>query len=158
LNLSQIEIPINAAFVFDIDETALSNYFYEIKYDFGFNKRDWDEWIDSASAPAVPQVKRFYDTLIAKKIKILFITGRNELQYKPTYLNLIKAGYNKFDTLICKPVEFIGKKANEYKSLKRKELSAKYKIIGSIGDQWSDLEGGWTILKVKIPNYMYFIE
>lgn len=158
INLSQIEIPKNAAFIFDVDETALSNFFYEISYDFGYIKKNWDEWIDSAKAPAIPQVKRFYDSLIAKKINIIFITGRNQMQYKQTYNNLKKVGYSKFDTLICKSVDFTGKKAVEYKSIKRKELSTKYIIIGSIGDQWSDLEGGWTIMKVKIPNYMYFIE
>jgi hypothetical protein len=60
--------------------------------------------------------------------------------------------------LICKGPEFSGKKAVEYKSQKRMELSKQYNIIGSIGDQWSDSEGGWTILKIKLPNYMYFIE
>jgi acid phosphatase len=158
INLSQIELSKNSAFIFDIDETALSNWFHEISYDFGYIKKYWDEWVDSAKAPAIPQVKRFYDSLVAKKINILFITGRNQMQYKQTYNNLIKVGYTQIDTLICKSVDFTGKKAIDYKSLKRKELSAKYKIIGSIGDQWSDLDGGWTILKVKIPNYMYFIE
>jgi len=158
LNLEQIEIPENAAFVFDVDETALSNWSYEINYDFGFIKRHWDEWVDSSKAPVIPQVKRFYDSLVAKNVKIIFITGRKHNQYEGTLKNLKDVGYNKVDTLICKPVEYFDKKAVEYKSNTRKALSSKYKIIGSIGDQWSDLEGGWTILKVKLPNYMYFIE
>jgi acid phosphatase len=158
LNLSQIDIPKNAAFVFDVDETALSNWSYEINYDFGYIKRHWDEWVDSAKAPAIPHVKRFYDSLVAKNIKIIFITGRKHNQYDLTYQNLVNEGYTKIDTLICKPTEYSSKKAVEYKSTKRRELSSKYRIIGSIGDQWSDLEGGWTILKVKLPNYMYFIE
>ncbi len=158
LNLAQLDIPDNAAFVFDVDETALSNWSYETAFDFGYVKKYWDEWVDSAKAPAIAQVKRFYDSLVSKNVKIIFITGRSHVYYQKTYDNLVNEGYKRIDTLICKPAEFSGKKAVEYKSAKRRELSVKYKIIGSIGDQWSDLEGGWTILKVKIPNYMYFIE
>jgi acid phosphatase len=157
-NLQQLEIPKNAAFVFDIDETALSNLEYELRYNFGYDPKTWDEWIKEANATAIPGVKRLYDSLIARGIKIIFITGRNFALIKDTELNLKKAGYNLYDTLICKTPEFKGKKAVEYKSQIRNELSNKYKIIGSVGDQWSDLEGGWTIIKIKIPNYMYFIE
>jgi acid phosphatase len=158
INLSQIEIPKNAAFVFDVDETALSNMSYELNYDYGYIPKYWDNWLDSAAAPAIPQVKRFYDSLVKKGILILFITGRNSKYYNQTFQNLTKAGYKKIETLVCKSNEYKGKKAIEFKTDVRKKLSEKYKIIGSIGDQWSDLEGGYTILKVKIPNYLYFIE
>lgn len=158
LNLSQLEVSNNSAFVFDVDETALSNMLYETKYDYGFIPQYWDEWVESAVATAIPATKRFYDSLVSKNIKIIFITGRSVKSYDKTYKNLVSQGYHKFDTLICKASNFKGQKAVEYKSQTRKELSAKYKIIGSIGDQWSDLEGGWTILKVKLPNYLYFIE
>jgi len=40
-----------------------------------------------------------------------------------------------------------------------KKLSEEgYRIIGCIGDQKSDLEGGYSGHKVKIPNYIYVIE
>ncbi len=157
-NLRQLEIPKNAAFVFDIDETALSNLEYELRYNFGYDPKTWDEWIKEANATAIPGVKRLYDSLVARGIKIIFISGRNAALIKDTELNMKKVGYSHYDTLICKTPEFKGKKAVEFKSKIRKELSRKYKIIGSVGDQWSDLEGGWTIIKIKIPNYMYFIE
>jgi acid phosphatase len=158
LNIRQLKLPPNPAFVFDIDETALSNLPYELKYSFGYDPKTWDEWILEAAAPALAPVKRFYDSLVARGIHILLITGRKANLYDATISNLKKEGYVKFDTLICKGSEFSGKKAVEYKSQKRMELSQKYNIIGSIGDQWSDSEGGWTILKIKLPNYMYFIE
>lgn len=158
LNVKRLNLPNNPAFVFDIDETALSNMNYELKYSFGFDPKSWDEWIQSASAPAIPPIKRFYDSLVSNGIHIIFITGRTSSQYEATVKNLTKEGFSKYDTLICKAPEFNGKRAVEYKTTKRMELSKKYQIIGSIGDQWSDSEGGWTILKIKIPNYMYFIE
>ena len=158
-NLRQLDYPSsNAAFVFDIDETALSNMDYELKYNFGFEQKSWDEWVMQGKAPAIPGVRRLYDSLIARNIKIIFLTGRSLEQYEITIRNLKEQGYTKFDTVVCKAPIFKGKKAVEFKSAVRKELSKKYKIIGSVGDQWSDLEGGWTIIKIKLPNYMYFLE
>lgn len=158
LNLQYLDIPKNPAFVFDVDETALSNIKYEIDNNFGYDPTSWDKWVEEESATAIPGVKRFYDSLIAKNISVIFITGRKDYQYQTTYRNLVKEGFYKFDTLICKSAKDYNTKAGEFKTRIRKELSAKYKIIGSIGDQWSDLTGGWTIIKIKIPNYMYYIE
>lgn len=154
-----LNLPKNSAFVFDVDETALSNMEYELKYDFGYIKEEWNKWVLAEKAPAIRQVKNFYDTLLAMGLKIIFITGRSEEQYQATFNNLKKAGYGVFDTLICRNKNEIGLSAREYKTAKRKELTQKgYNIVGSIGDQWSDLEGGYTIIKVKLPNYMYKVE
>lgn len=156
----QLDLPKNAAFVFDVDETALSNIEYELKYDFGYIKEEWNKWVMEERAPAIRPVKNFYDTLLAMGIKIIFITGRNESQYQATFNNLKKAGYAQFDTLICRSKDESNLSAREFKALKRKELTEKkqYKIIGTVGDQWSDHEGGYTIIKVKLPNYMYKVE
>ncbi|MCX7880816.1 MAG: hypothetical protein N2517_09180 [Ignavibacteria bacterium] len=157
--VKNLKIENNSAFVFDIDETALSSFEYQMQYDFGFIRNEWDKWVEKANAPAIKQVKRFYDTLVSFGVKIIFLTGRPEKQRTPTINNLKKAGYVIFDTLICRNINEQGLTAREYKSRKRKELSEKgYKIIGTIGDQWSDLDGGYTILKIKLPNYMYKIE
>jgi len=157
--VKQIPITPNSAFVFDVDETALSNLEYELKYDFGFIPEEWDKWVMSERAPAIKQVKMFYDTLLSLGVKVIFITGRSEKQYTATLNNLKKAGYANFDTLICRSKDEVGLSAREYKTNKRRELTQKgYRIIGTIGDQWSDLDGGYTIIKVKLPNYMYKVE
>lgn len=52
-----------------------------------------------------------------------------------------------------------GKLATQYKSEKRKELEDEgYRIHGSSGDQWSDLNG-FAVAKrsFKLPNPMYYI-
>jgi len=157
--LNLLTIGKNSAFVFDVDETALSNFEYEMKYDFGYIKSEWDKWVETEKAVAIRQVKAFYDTLVSRGIKIIFLTGRTHKQYQSTFNNLKKVGYGTFDTLICRGPDEVNLTAREFKTLKRKELTEKgYKIIGCIGDQWSDLDGGYTILKVKIPNYMYKVE
>ncbi len=145
--------------VFDIDETTLSNYDYSKEFDFGYVAYLWNKWIDSASAPAIPEVKKLYDNLAARGFGIVFITGRKDFQYKPTYKNLINAGYTKFDTLIVRTPSYYKTTAEEYKSAKRTELVNKgYKIVGDVGDQYSDLDGPYHGIQVKIPNYQYIIK
>jgi len=148
----------NSAVVFDVDETAVTSYDHYRKWDFGYVPKYFDMWVDSAKAPAVPAVLNLYNYLIKKNYKIVFVTGRKEYQYEATYKNLINAGYTKFDTLIVKGEEYSGQTAEKYKSEKRSELAEKgYIISGTVGDQWSDLNGPNHGIQVKIPNYMYII-
>ncbi|MFB3057197.1 MAG: HAD family acid phosphatase [Ignavibacteriaceae bacterium] len=47
-------------------------------------------------------------------------------------------------------------KSVDFKSTKRVELvQMGYEIIGTVGDQWSDFEGPYHGIQVKIPNYLY---
>jgi acid phosphatase len=145
--------------VFDIDETALSNYSFDESIDFGFVPDLWVKWINDAKAPATDGVKRLYDFLIKKGFKVAFVTGRMENIYAPTYKNLLNAGYVKFDTLIVRNPSENNLTALDYKSKKRVELTNKgYNVVGNVGDQYSDLEGPDHGIQVKIPNYMYIIK
>lgn len=148
----------NSVVVFDVDETALSNYEAINKVHFGYVESMWNDWINEAKAPAIPEVKALYDFVISKNITVIFITGRADSQYDPTYRNLKNAGYIKFDTLILKnnslPIT-----TGKFKSLKRGELTAKgFDIIASVGDQDSDFEGKDCGIKIKLPNYIYLIK
>jgi acid phosphatase len=149
----------SAAVVFDVDETALSNYEITKATDYGYIPELWDKWIEEARAPAITGIKNLYNFLIDKGFRIIFITGRKDYQYNSTYSNLKSAGYTSFDTLIVRLKDEYKVGAVEFKSGKREELSAKgYKIIGTVGDQWSDLNGSFHGIQVKIPNYLYYVE
>jgi len=151
-------IAANDAVVFDIDETALSNYEFNKECDFGYIGSLWDNWIEQAKAPPMKGIKKLYDFFISKDLKIIFITGRKEDQYNSTLQNLSFAGYTKYDTLIVRKPNENKLTALEYKSEKRIELTKKgYHIVCDVGDQYSDLEGPEHGLQVKIPNYMYII-
>ncbi|MFA6571323.1 MAG: HAD family acid phosphatase [Bacteroidota bacterium] len=158
-DLNKMEIKDNSAFVFDIDETALSNLEYEYNNDFSWEPGSWNKWLLAAKAPAIKETKRFYDSLISKKIKIVFITGRDFPQEKVTKDNLLKVGFSVYDTLITRSAQEKSMDASVYKLNKRKALEEKkhYYFIGNIGDQLSDLEGDSIQLKIKLPNYIYFI-
>lgn len=147
------------AVVFDVDEAALSNYQFIKDWDFGYIPKDFDAWIDSAKAPAIPQVLNLYNYLIGRNFKIVFITGRKDFQYEATRKNLLETGYTVFDTIIVKDKKYHGMTILKFKSEKREELVRRgYTIAGTVGDQWSDLEGPYHGIQVKIPNYQYFIK
>ena len=148
----------STAVVFDIDETTLSNYAHIKEINFGYEPTIWDAWVLKEEATAILEVKRLYDFFVENNVSIFFITGRKVHTCGATYNNLMKTGYTRIDTLICKP-QVKGLKAADYKPKHRENLSKMgYDIIACIGDQHSDLNGEYTGLKVKLPNYMYEVK
>lgn len=149
----------NPVVIFDVDETVLNNYELAEQMGFGYVYEMNKKWNAEMKAPAIPQVKELYDFLLAKGAKIIFITGRNFPEYEVTYKNLKNVGYTVFDTLITQIGDEKKMKALEFKSSKRVWLTENgYEIIGTVGDQWSDLEGEYHGIQIKIPNYLYLIE
>jgi len=155
----QVEFKENFVVIFDVDETVLSNYELAEQMGFGYVYEMNKKWNAEMKAPAFPQVKELYDFLIEKGTRIVFLTGRNIPEYEVTYKNLKQEGYEVFDTLITQREYEYELTAQEFKSSKRKELVEEgYEIIGTVGDQWSDLNGDYHGIQVKIPNYLYLIE
>lgn len=60
---------------------------------------------------------------------------------------------------IFRETSFVGKTAVVYKSAQRKKLEdAGYRIVGNIGDQWSDLLGTNVGKRTfKLPDPLYYI-
>jgi predicted secreted acid phosphatase len=153
---SKVEIKKNSVVIFDIDETALNNFGLAEKMGFGYVYKMNKEWNAEAKTPAFSQVKELYDFLLSKGAKVIFLTGRNFPEYEATYKNLEYAGYTAFDTLITQIGDEKKLGNGEFKTAKRIELTKKgYDIVGTVGDQWSDLEGQDHGIQVKIPNYLY---
>ncbi|TVU17104.1 hypothetical protein EJB05_33118, partial [Eragrostis curvula] len=147
--------------IFDIDETSLSNLPYFAANGFGsqpYNATSFNEYVMEGSAPALPETQRLFKTLLSLGIKPVFLTGRTENQRDITEQNLLRQGYTGWEKLLLKP---LGLKANAiaYKSGERQKLQdAGYIIVGNIGDQWSDIlgapEGARTF---KLPDPLYYI-
>ena len=158
-HINKIKISPKSVVVFDIDETALSNYQYTKSIGFGYIPKLWDEWMHEGRAPAIKETKRFYDYLISKNIHVIFLTGRDESVREATRKNLIEQGYAKFDTLIMCSKNELQLPSAQFKTTKRNELAAKgYDIIACIGDQTGDLVGGNTGYKIKLPDYLYLLD
>ncbi|KAK9231897.1 hypothetical protein WN943_022138 [Citrus x changshan-huyou] len=148
--------------VFDIDETSLCNLPYYAKNGFGvkpYNPTMFNEWVNTGKAPPLPESLKLYKKLLLLGIKIVFLTGRPEDQRNVTEANLKHAGFNTWEKLILKGSSHSGETAVVYKSSERKKLEMKgYRIIGNIGDQWSDLLGTNAGNRTfKLPDPMYYI-
>jgi acid phosphatase len=156
---SDVQFKENSVVIFDVDETALDNYELAEMMGFGYVYQMNKKWNAEMNATAIPQIKELYDFLLSKGAKIIFLTGRNFPEYEATYQNLKKEGYTVFDTLITQIGDEKKMKAQDFKSSKRVWLTEQgYEIVGTVGDQWSDLEGEYHGIQVKIPNYLYLIE
>ncbi|KAI6671858.1 hypothetical protein NL676_006743 [Syzygium grande] len=148
--------------VFDIDETSLSNLPYYAKHGFGvepYNATSFNQWVLKGKAPALPETLKLYQEVLKLGIKPIFLTGRSEDQRKITSSNLRNAGFHKWEMLILKGSDYSGTTAVVYKSNdRRKVVESGYRIIGNIGDQWSDVLGTQAGNRTfKLPDPLYYI-
>ena len=155
----KVEIKKNSVVIFDVDETALNNYGLAKQMDFGYEYDLNKKWNEELKAPAIKETQDLYFYLLNKGFKIIFLTARNSSEYDVTYKNLIQEGYSGFDTLITQSKEDQNLKSQEFKSKIRTELTNKgYEIVGTVGDQWTDLFGPYSGIQIKLPNYLYEIK
>ena len=148
-----------AAIVFDIDETTLSNWPIILAQDFAFVYNERQAWVAKAEAPAIQGSLELYRLARDKGLAIIFLTGRGDSERTLTALNLKRAGYTTFTELIMMSPEQEKKlEVGEFKRLERKRLTAQgYRILINIGDQASDLAGGYAEATFKLPNPMYYV-
>ncbi len=81
----EIEFRQNSVVIFDVDETALNNYGLAELMGFGYVYEMNKKWNAEMKSPAIPQVKEFYEYLLAKGARIIFLTGRYIPEYEVTY-------------------------------------------------------------------------
>lgn len=150
------------AWVFDIDETLLSNLPYYAAHGYGFEVFDhakFDEWVEQGVAPAIEPSLKLYEDVLNLGYKVILLTGRRESHRAVTVDNLINAGFRDWHQLILRSSDDKGKLAVIYKSEKRSEMEKEgFRILGNSGDQWSDLLGSSvSVRSFKLPNPMYYI-
>jgi acid phosphatase len=157
------------ALVLDIDETALSNIPVLKLNDWGVILEGATnlitgpcglfEWMKlSRAEPLRPTLEL---TRLARQsgVAILFVTARPERLRAATEQNLKAAGY-EWARLFLKPPRPKGApkpaSESEYKSRVRAQCVAEgYTIILNMGDQQSDLAGGFAERTFKLPNPFY---
>jgi acid phosphatase len=155
------------AIVLDIDETALSNLPSFRANDWGFVVRGPCElpagpcglgaWIAMAQAEPIKPVLELARLARARGVAVFFLTGRPERLRAATERNLKAAGY-EWTGLLLKPDALNPASAVEFKAPERKKLLDQgYVIIVNVGDQASDLDGGFAERTYKLPNPFYVI-
>lgn len=145
------------AAIFDIDETALSNLPYMM--DCGFCSAGAQAKLyPSDRDPALPPVRELFEFAKSKGITVFFVTGRSEASRDLTVRTLRTAGYSGWEDLLMRlngntdPARIM--KAGIRQGVERKG----FKIILNIGDQLSDLIGGFAERTYKLPDPFYFTE
>lgn len=156
------------AIVFDIDDTTLNTFSYEIYSNFVFNPTTNADFVNAAVFPAVFGMPALVLQSEADGYTVFFLTGRPVSQLAGTKENLQDVGYPTVpdsqlylrDNTASWLASCGGSTCNtdQYKSLTRQHIeSLGYDIVGNFGDQFSDLSNGFEDKKFKLPNPMYFL-
>lgn len=163
------------AIVLDIDDTVLLSIDYEKRTNYTYNNTTWNAYVERADRPAVFGVPELIDYAEDHGVEVFFLTGLGEDKREAAAQNLAKVGV---DTELDGDHAFFKNKANppsylahcataeqwncttvQYKAGTRKYIeSTGYDIIGSFGDQYSDLKGGYADKTYKLPNPTYFVD
>lgn len=146
------------AVIFDIDETVLSNYPHMLEQDFGYIPRVWDAWVQEAVAPAIDSMRRAVWQAQELGYAVIFITGRKDPGDRAaTALNLARELMGDYERMLMRPA-VDRRPAVEFKAELRGDLAGEgFAIVASVGDQWSDLLGGYAERLFKVPNPFYEI-
>ena len=146
------------AVVFDIDETLLSNWQYEIDNDFARSLPLFGAWARRAACTPIDPVKRFFVAMRAAGVACFIITGRPDDLRAVTEENLRRVGLDGWQGIAFRPAGYDAPSIVPFKSGERAKIEQQgYTIVANIGDQESDLEGGHALHVCKVPNPMYLI-
>jgi predicted secreted acid phosphatase len=154
------------AIVLDIDETILSNAAL-------LKLNDWTlfltgptnsvagpcslvEWIRLERGDAIAPALELIGQARAQGVAVFLITARPESLRGPTERKLHSIGC-EWTGLMLKPSKLKVKSEVEYKAAARQKLAEQgYAVLMSVGDQQSDLDGGFAERTFKLPNPFYF--
>jgi acid phosphatase len=155
------------AIVLDIDETSLSNW---PAYRLNGWVRITNGGCDLQQGPcglrawqALAQSKAIAPTLALARharelgVAVFFITGRPANLRQATERNLKDEGY-EWTGVILQPEGAQFASAVDFKAPERRKLTEQgYTIVLSMGDQQSDLTGGYAERTFKLPNPVYYL-
>ena len=144
--------------VFDLDETLFLNWPQISRQDFGYIRDAWEKWVESAEAPAIEPVREVYRTARRLGIDVIFLTGRPERMRAATERNLRAIECGDYASLICQPDNTKGTSAAFKTGERAKLVAAGRVIIANLGDQESDLVGGFAEKIFKLPDPFYLTD
>ncbi|MER5525111.1 HAD family acid phosphatase [Streptomyces sp. NPDC002677] len=125
------------AIVLDIDNTSLETYFE-----------------GGITVPATPPVLALAQDAHAKGVSVFFVSARSNLFNLVTKSNLTSVGY-PVDGLYARTVaQLLTESIADFKTSQRKAIEANgYDIVANIGNNTTDLSGGYADTTYKLPDY-----
>ncbi|GAA2730770.1 hypothetical protein GCM10009867_02920 [Pedococcus aerophilus] len=165
------------AIVFDADDTTLWTYQMEVgAMKFVFTPAAQGPFVDGEKFPAVPGMVDFVNDAEKMGFTVFGLTGRGDSQKAHTVSNLAKVGYTafpanrfftKYDSGTTPPsylppswcTAYPKCTTVEYKAGTRRHIERDlgYDIVLNVGDQFSDLQGGYAEHSLKLPNPTYYL-
>jgi acid phosphatase len=155
------------AIVLDIDETSLSNWpAYKANgwaritnggCDLQTGPCNIRVWQGMGKSQPIRSTLTLAQFAHGKGVAVFFISGRAQELRESTEQNLRSAGYTVDGLFLIPP----GKKfasAIDFKAPARRQITDQgYTIVLTLGDQWSDLKGGYAERTFKLPNPVYYL-
>ena len=146
------------AMIVDLDETLWSNWELMNRLDLGYVPAEWERWVDAAVSPAIGPVRDLFIFARSRDVAVILVTSRPERQRAATERNLHAIGCRDHAGLICQP-DGDHRRAAEFKAGARRTLTAAgWTLIANVGDQDSDLAGGFSERTFRLPNPVYLTE
>jgi acid phosphatase len=155
------------AIVLDIDETALSNWqAYRMNHwarilqggcDLEHGPCNLRVWQTMGRSTALTPTLRLVQRARELGVAVFFITGRPGELRESTERNLREQGFT-FDRVFLLPSDQKFASGVGFKAPIRRRLADEgYTILLSMGDQQSDLDGGYAERTFKLPNPVYYL-
>lgn len=176
--LATTTVPGRPAAVFDADDTTLMTYDMEdgaMHFVFDPAAQN-DDWVQPQRFPATPGMPELVADVADAGCTIVGLTGRSDSQKYATLGNLAKVGYSDFraNRYFTKwnsgttPPAYVDCalegdpgtcSTSEYKTSTRRHLEADLglDVVANLGDQFSDLRGGYAERTYKLPNPTYYL-
>jgi predicted secreted acid phosphatase len=155
---SQARSKQKLAIVVDVDDTAISTYKAMFKDDFAATKELLNARLNRTDLPAIRAILNLCNFAKKHDVAIFFLTGRKESLRANTVKELKYAGFNNWKKLFMRTNTYFRLPAAAFKIAIRKKIENNgYDIVINIGDQYSDLAGGYADQAFKLPNPYYFV-
>ena len=159
--------PSHFAVVFDIDETLYSNIGFEkatlnigaTAFPLLTSGKDYTiKYTDDIKPKTLLSTQKLFEFAKENGLSIFIMTGNYENMRPVVEGRLKETNYSGWTKLILKPDDLKVNKTSDYKAAQRQLIEKNgYHILENIGDQDSDLEGGFSEMSFKLPNPFYFI-
>lgn len=146
--------PRRLVMVLDIDDTALSTF--DCMKAGGFTDGRRTLCVATGPHPAIAQTLRLFKLAQRSRVAVAFVTGRPDYTRTITLAQLRRAGFRGRYELLTRPSDDHRASVVPFKSSARKRLQRGGRtVVLNVGDQSSDLAGGFARRTFKLPNPMY---